>query len=76
MLKSRLQCHFSPQNYLDILLNLHRDSLCKLICSIKNRWLHNAHFINSILGSLGLFWPDSDQKLTQLVWNGVFGQKF
>ena len=76
MLKSRLQCHFSPQNYLDILLNLHRDRLCKLICSIKNRWLHNAHFINSILGSLGLFWPDSDQKLTQLVWNGVFGQKF
>ena len=60
---------FPPQNYLDILLNLPMDSLCKLICSIKNRRLHyiNAHFINSVLGSLGLFWPDSDQKLTQLV---------
>lgn len=55
---------FSPQNYLDILLNLQRDSLCKLICSIKNSRLHNAHFIISVLGSLGLFWPDSDQKLT------------
>lgn len=50
--------------YLDILLNLQRDSLCKLICSIKNSRLHNAHFIISVLGSLGLFWPDSDQKLT------------
>ena len=67
---------FSPQNYLDILLNLHMDSLWKLICSIKNRRLHNAHFINSVLGILGLFWPDSDQKLTQLVWKGVFGQNF
>ena len=37
---------FSPQNYLDILLNLHMDFLCKLVCSIKNRRLHNAHFIN------------------------------
>ena len=27
---------FSPQNYLDILLNLHMDSVWKLICSIKN----------------------------------------
>ena len=46
---------FFPQNYLDILLNLH---------------------MFSVLCSLGLFWPDSDQKLTQLVWNGVFGQNF